>query len=131
MLASRGEAATVGDRDAKVLVGIHGRVVDAYFVVKMWTRRAPTGANETDQIAAAHVLAGCDCETGKVTVACADAVAMVDHNCLAVPAHRLGDSDHTVGRGNDPGAVATSDINPAMECAFTVEWINPFAKAAC
>ena len=70
------------DRDAEVLVGIYWGVVDADFVVKMRARGASAFSNIANHVAAVNRLPGGDCKSGKVAIAGADAVAVVDHDVL-------------------------------------------------
>src|SRR5579862_8528486 len=56
---------------------------------------------------------------------------MVDHDCLPVSAHAVGKGHDSVGRGDDLRAVVASNIDTAVECALTVEWIDALTEAAC
>ncbi len=89
VLASRSKAAAVRDCDAEVLVGIDGGVIDADFVVKMGAGRASAFSYITNHVAAMHRLSGSHRVAGKMAITGADAVAVIDHDLLAVSAHDL------------------------------------------
>ena len=72
-------------------------VVDANFVMEVWTSAATAQANVADRIAAMHVLSGSHREVGQVAVAGADPVTMVDHDGATVAAHEIGKHHHSVG----------------------------------
>ena len=59
-LASRGQAAVVGDRDAEVFVGIYWGVVDADFVVKVRSGGASAFSHIANHVAAVNRLPGGD-----------------------------------------------------------------------
>ena len=63
-LAAGLKAAAVSDGDAEVFVRIDGSVVDANFVVKMWTGGAAAETDIADRVAAMNALARCDGEPG-------------------------------------------------------------------
>src|SRR5215469_5512435 len=129
-LASRSKPAAVRDGDAKVFVGIDRNVVDTNFVVKVRAGRAAALADITNHVAAVYALASGDRKTGKMPVTGADAVAMLNHDGLAIATQRVGQSHDAVGRRNDRGTVAGADVHAAMERAFSVERINTFSEAA-
>src|SRR5579872_5570644 len=108
-LAAGLEAAGVGDGHAQVLVGIDRSVVDTNFVVKVRAGGAAAGADVADGIAAMNLLAGGDGESGKMAVAGRDAVAVVEHDGLAVSAHEVGEGDNAVGGSDHRMAVAAAD----------------------
>src|ERR1700733_5952727 len=128
-LASGGEATAVRHRDAEVLVRIDRGIVDANFVMEVWTRGATTGADKSDDIAAVNALTRGDGESGKMPIASADSVAVIDHDRLAVAAHDVGEGEDAVGGSHDRSAIAAADIYAAVECAFPVERVNALAKA--
>jgi len=129
-LAASREAARVGERHTEVFVRIDRSVVDPNFVVKVRTRGASAFAYVPNQITTLYSLPRGNRKSRKVTVAGADAVAMVDHDRLAIPAHSIGERHHTVSRGDDRVSIAAADIDAAVEGTFTVERIDAFSKAA-
>src|ERR1700733_13616609 len=86
LLASGGKSAAVGYGDAEILVGIDRSVVNADFIVEMRTGRTSALAHVADHVAAMHALSSRDGKAGEMPVAGADAVAVVDHDGLAVAA---------------------------------------------
>src|SRR5271155_5418087 len=76
------------------------------------------------------VLAGRYREAGKGAVAGGDAVAVVDHDGLAVSAHKISESDYAVGGCDHWMAVIAADIHAAMKCAFSVERIDAFPETS-
>src|ERR1700739_493245 len=86
ILAAGGEAAAMGDRNAEILIGVDRDVVDANFVVKMGTGGAAALADIADHVAAVHALSRGHGEAGKMAIAGADPVAMIDHDGFAVAA---------------------------------------------
>src|SRR5581483_3153769 len=65
-----------------------------------------------------------------MAVASADAIAMVDHDRLAIAAHGFCQGDNAIGRGDDSCAVVAADIHSAMERAFSVERIDALTEAS-
>src|ERR1700730_13811173 len=57
--------------------------------------------------------------------------AVINHDGLAVAAHDITEGHDSVGGCNNLGAVVAANINPAVECAFTVERIDALPEAAC
>ncbi len=57
-------------------------------------------------------------------------MAVIDHDGLAVSTHALAEGHTSIRRSDDLSAVTTANIHATVECAFTVEWIDPLAKAA-
>src|SRR5580658_191833 len=110
----------MGDGHAEVLVGIYRSVIDADFVVKMRPGGASALSDIANHVAAMHCLACRHRETGKMTIAGADAVAVIDHDCLAIAAQKIAKCDHPVGRGDNRGAIAAANINTAVERALAV-----------
>ena len=106
------EAAAVGDRHAEVFVGIDWCVVNADFVVKMRARGASTGADITNYIAAMDFFAHSDRETGKMPVAGGDSVAVIQHDCLAVSAKKVGESHNAIGGRNHRLAIVVPMSTP-------------------
>src|SRR6266404_3453477 len=88
-LRSRGETAEVGYCHAKVLIRIDGRVVDSDLVVKVRTRGASTEADVAKYITAVDVLAGGDTETGQVSIAGGDSVAMIHCDGAAIASEEI------------------------------------------
>ena len=62
---------------AEIFVGIDGDVLDADLVVQMGRGGAAGGADVSDDLPAADVLAGGDGEAGEMSVAGGDAVSVV------------------------------------------------------
>src|SRR5580658_10337407 len=114
---------------AEILVGIDRGVVDADFVMKVGTSGASTGANVADRVATMNLLSGCDCEAGKVAVACGDAVAMIYHDRLAVSAQEVREGDHAIGGRDHRLAVGAANIHATVKCAFSVERVNALSEA--
>ena len=124
------EPAGMGECHAEVFVRINWSVVDADFVVKVRPGGASAFPDVPDHVAAMHVLASSDAKSGKVTVAGADPVSVVDHDGLAVSAHVVGKGHNAVSWGDDGMAEIAADIDTAVECSLTVEWIDALAEAA-
>src|SRR5450631_3585658 len=127
-LAAGGESAYVCDREAQVFVGIYRSVIDADFVMEVRAGAAAALTDESDGVAAMHVLAGHDGKVRQVAVACRDAMAVVDHDGASVSAHEVGKGDDSVGGRHNGLPVSGSDIDAAVECAFSVERVNALAK---
>src|SRR3984885_560410 len=131
VLAASLEAATLRDSHTQVLVRIHGRVIDADFVVQVRSGGAPAGADVADGVATMNLLPGGDRKAGKVAVAGGDPVAVIQHDGLAISAKEVGEDDYAVGRSNHCVAVRAANINPAMKCALSVERIDALSEASC
>jgi len=129
-LRSRGETAEVGYCHAKVLVRIHGRVVDADFVVKMGTGGASAEADVAEDIAAVDVLAGGYAEAGEVAVAGGDSVAVIHRDSAAIASEEVCKRYCAVGGGQNGLTYSGGNVYAGVECAFTVEWINALTECA-
>ena len=128
-LAAGLELTAMRNGDAEVFVGIYGSIVDAHFVMKMWTGGTPAESDIADRIATMNVLAGCNCEAGQMAITRGDAVAMIHHYELSVPAHEIRKSNYAIRRRDDGMTVVAANIDAAVECAFAVEGIDAFAEA--
>ncbi len=111
-------------------MGIDRSVVDADFVVEMGAGAASAFADVADGVSAVDVLARDAGEAAQVAVTGGDAMAVIDDDGASVAAHEVGEHDHAVRRGHHRLAVSGSDINAAMESAFSVEWIDALAKTS-
>src|ERR1700733_1052446 len=129
-LAAGLKTAALGDDKTKILIRINRRVVNANFVVEVWSCRSSAEADITDGIAPMDVLTGGDGEAGKMAVTGGDSVAVIDHEGLAVSAHEIGERDTAIGRGDDRVAIIAADIYAAVKCPLTVERIDALTKAS-
>ena len=129
-LASGLVAVALGYGDAEILVGIDGRVVDADFVVQVGAGGASAHANVADGVAAMDLLSGRDSESRKVAVASGNAVAVIDHDGFAVSAQKVGEGYYAVGGRDDGMTERAANINAAVKCAFSVEWVDALAETA-
>ena len=111
-LASRGEAVVVGDCNTEILVRIYWGIVDADFVVKMGSGGASALAYIADDVSAVYALASRHGVTGKVSVAGADPVSVINHDGLAVAAHDITEGHDSVGGCNNLGAVVAPISTP-------------------
>src|ERR1700733_1913310 len=129
-LAAGLKVAAVSDGDAEVFVRIDWSVVDANFVVKMWTGGAAAETDIADRVAAMNALARCDGEPGEMAIPGRDAMAMIHHNGLTVSAHEFGERNYAIGGRNHRMPIAAADINATVKCSFPVEGINALAKTS-
>src|SRR5580704_3730231 len=129
-LAAVLEAAAVGDGHAEILVGIDGRVIDPDFIVEVRAGGASAEAHIANGVAAMDLLAGGYGEAGKVAVAGGDAVAVIDHDGLAVSTKEVGEGDHAIGGRDDGVTVRAANIHPAVKRTFPVKWVDALAEAA-
>jgi len=95
-LAARCKPADVGNGESKVFVRVDWSSVDANFVMKVWSRAAAAQANVTDGVAAMDFLTRNYGKAGKVSIAGADAVAMVNGDRPAISAAKIGVLDNSV-----------------------------------
>src|ERR1700691_2050571 len=63
-----------------------------------------------------------------MTVACRDAVSVVDVDGASVTAEKVGEGDDTVGRCNHWTADPGGDVHARVKRAFSVKWIDTLAK---
>src|SRR6266446_10763549 len=118
----------MGEGESQIFMRINWSVVDTNFVMEVWTGAATAQADVADSIAAMDVLSGGHCEVGQVSVASADPVTVVDHDGTAVAAHEIRKAHHAVGGSHHALTIRRRDVHPAVKCAFTVKWIDPFAE---
>jgi len=92
------------DGHTEILVRIHRGIVDADFIVKdadpVERPLVPTYPITSPRW---DSLPGCDGKTGKVAVAGADAVPVIDHDRPAVAAHLIAKCNRAVARSQKPG----------------------------
>src|SRR5580700_12317305 len=115
-------------RQPQELVGIDWSVLDANFVVEVWTSAATAQPDVSDGVAAAHVLSGYNCIAGKMAVAGGDSVAVIQGDCAPVAAHKISEGYHGIGRRYDWLSVRSRDVNSSVESALTVERINSLSE---
>ena len=65
-----------------------------------------------------------------MAIACGEPIAVVDFDHLAVSALKISVGHNTTGGRDDWMPVAASNVYTAVECAFTVEWIDALTEAA-
>src|SRR5438105_12048484 len=92
----------MSEGEPQIFMRIDWSVVDANFVMEVWTSAATAQTNVADGIAAMHVLSGSDCEIGQVAVASADPVTVVDHDGTAVATHEISKDHHPIGAPRAP-----------------------------
>src|SRR5256714_4634464 len=129
LLASRGESADVRVGSAQVFMRIYRSIVDAHFVVEVWSGAAAGIANIADGIAAMNVFSGEDRNALHMSIACSDAMAMVENYSASISAHEIGEGHRGIRRGHDRLPNGRSNINAGMECALTIKRIDAFAKS--
>src|SRR5579863_8065880 len=129
-LAPRGEAAGMRHRQPQEFVRVHWSVVDAYFVMQMWTSAATAQPDISDGISPAHILPRNDRIAGKMPVAGGDSVAMVESDGASVSAHEVGERNHAVGGSDHRLPVGSRDINSAMKCTLAVERISSLSEGS-
>jgi hypothetical protein len=98
--------------------------------VEVRSGRTPAGPDIADHIAAVDMLSTAHRKAGKVAVAGADPVAVVNHDRFTIAAQIVGKRHNPVGWRHDRMSVIAADIHAAVERAFPVERINPLAEAA-
>ena len=86
---------------AQVFMRIDWRVVDADFVVEVGSCAAAGIADVADGVSAMHVLAGKDCKALHVTIACGNAMTVIEHNSASISAHEIGEDHSSVCRRDD------------------------------
>ena len=128
--ASRCETAGVGHGEPQVLVRIDWSVVDADFVVKVGAGAATAESDVTDGISAVHMLGRNDCEVGQVTIAGADAMAVVEDHSAPIATHKVCKHDHAIRWGDHRLPIGRTDIHTAVESTFPVKRVNAFPKGA-
>src|SRR6266568_4605611 len=126
--ASRCEAAHMRVGHAQIFVWIHRNVVDPHFIVKMGPGATSAIADVADGVSAMDVLAREYCEALEMSVACGDAVTVVEDDGASVAAHEIGELNHGFGRSNDRLTVQGSDVDARVKCAFTIKWINALTE---
>src|SRR5438270_5744064 len=129
LLASRGESADVRVGSAQIFMRIDRSIVDAHFVVEVWSGAAAGIANIADGIAAMNAFSGEDRNALHMSIACSDAMAMVENYSASISAHESGKRHGGVRGGHDRLPNGRSNVNAGMECAFTVKRIDTFAKS--
>src|SRR5438270_3637578 len=94
-------------RDANVhlFIRVHRSVINADFIVQVGAGGAAGQANESDELATADAITRADGKTGEMSVAGADAVAMLDLNQPPVTTHGFSFGDNAVSGRNDGMAV--------------------------
>ena len=119
----------MGDGDPKIFIRIDRSVVDANFVVQVGSGGASAETDITDGVTAMDVLARRDRETRKMAVAGGDAVAVIHHDQLPVPAHEIRKGDDAIRRSDDRVTVVAANVHPAVKRAFPVERVDALPEA--
>ena len=115
-------------RNAQVLVRIYRRIVNANFVVQVWTSAAAALSDKPDHVASANCLAFDDRKVGKVPVQRRDAVTMIEDNGAAITVHEIGEQHSSVGRRDHWAPIGGRDINTAVKRPFSVKWIDALSE---
>src|ERR1700733_9991410 len=119
------------DGQTQEFVGIDWRVIDADFVVQMWTGTATAQPDVSDRVATAYILSGNYRITGQMPVARRDAVAVVQRDSSAVSSHEVGEHDHAISRSYHRLPVRSRYIDSTVKRALAVEGINSLTKRSC
>jgi hypothetical protein len=110
-LASRFESAHVSVGRSQILVRVDWNIVDADFVMQMWTSAPASVPNIANRIPAMHVLAGEYRQTLHMPISSCDSVTMIQNHSAAVSSHEVGKYYGRVCRGDDRLSNRCSDIN--------------------
>ena len=92
------------------------------------TSAASAQANVTDDVATAYVLSRSDRKAGKVSETGDDAVTVLQNHRATVAAHEICEIDDAVRRCHHRLANHGSDVNPGVEGAFPIEWIDALSE---
>ena len=128
LLASRCKSAHMRIGNAQVLVRINWDVIDSDFVVEMRAGAASAVTNVADGIPTMHVLPGIHGEALHVSIACGDAMAMIENDGASVSTHKVGELDNGICRCHDRLTVHATNVDAGVESALTIEWIDAFSK---
>jgi hypothetical protein len=88
----------VGHGKPQELVGIDRSVIDADFVMQMWTGAAAAQSDIPDSVTAADVLSGDNGIAGKVSIAGGYSMAVVKGDRPSVSAQEIREHYHAIGR---------------------------------
>src|SRR5256885_1443168 len=107
---------------------VHRRVVNADFVVEVRTSAAAARSYVADDVAAMNGFTFSGCISGHVSEERGDAMAVIDDDRASIAVDIVSRSDSAIGGSDDRRSERSRDIHSGVECAFTVERIDPFAK---
>src|SRR2546423_13444028 len=128
-LHSRHHAGTAARPDgAQIFVRIHRGVVDANFVVQMRAGAASARSDIAEDVATVDRLAARNSISGHVSEQRRDSMSVIHDYRASVAVHEADCPDSSVSRRDDWRAKRSTNIDPSMERAFTVERINAFAE---
>src|SRR5215467_12869398 len=96
----------------------------------MRTCAPPAIANVAQNIATVNDLPRSYAEAGKMAVECGNSLAVIDNNGASIAIHEAGKTNDAICGGDDASTDLAGNIDAAMKCAFTVEWVSAFSKAA-
>src|SRR5580704_2720671 len=128
LLASGCESAAVGQSEPQELMGIHRSVINADFVVQVWTGAATAQPDISDRIAPSHKLSGNNRIARKMPVAGGNSVAVVKRDSPPISTHKIGESHHAIGWSDDRLPVGSRDVDSTMERALAVERIGSLSE---
>src|SRR5215813_6254483 len=97
-LTTCSEAAAVCPSHAKIFVRIDGSVVDAHFVVEMWTSAASAQAYIAECVAPLDMLPCRHRKVGQVAVASRDSMPVIHDDCATIAAEEVSENDSAIGR---------------------------------
>src|ERR1700694_981225 len=118
----------LGQGKSEIFIGIHGRIANAHFIVKMRTGAAPAQANIADRVTPADRLSRRDGKAREVPIQSGNPITMFNHHRFAITVHKISIANGAVGRGDHTGSVLTGDVHAAMKSSFTAERIAALAK---
>jgi hypothetical protein len=93
-----------GTSDGKVVEGINRTIVEPDFVVAVGTSRATSAANCADLHSTVNSLARRCIDPRHMAISCRHAIAVIDHNYIAISSVVSGKDDNPIGRRFDGGA---------------------------
>jgi hypothetical protein len=112
----------------QILRGINRGIVNADLVMQVRTGAVARRAHIAQDVTAANVLSCDDRESRKMSVQGFHAVAVIEHDFASIPAAHTGLEDGAVRRRANRIALAGGDVDPGMECAFSIKRIQAGAE---
>src|SRR5579871_1561271 len=73
--------------ETEEFVGIHWGIVDSHFIMQVRSGTPSAEPDKAERVAAMNALPGSYGKTGKVTIECGDAVAMIDQHSPSIAVH--------------------------------------------
>src|SRR5262245_47577730 len=99
--------------------------------MQVWRGGPAGGSDKADNVTSLDSLTNSDQRSREVTVACRQAVTVIDHQEIAIRCFSFGKQNDAIRRCVDLGIVQSGNIYAEVKLGIATERIRPISVATC